>query len=273
MKRMLIPTSMLIASLSVAFFLYGRSSQISREKQMSWRHKEREIKSRLLAVPILLYHNIDGRGVFSVTGETLRSHFRLIRERGIKVIPLRELVNRLENPAPFDEKVVVITFDDGFPSMYSALLPMVREFRYPVTLFVYTDFIHNSGKRSLTWKQLKEMDSGWIDVQCHTISHQDLTAQGRDGYERGRRRLFNEIYLSKRMMELYLDKKIDYFAFPYGRYNLNIVNLCDVAGYKRVFSTDSGSNFITRDNFCLRRQHIKKSYSLALLENMIQKIR
>jgi hypothetical protein len=56
-------------------------------------------------------------------------------------------------------------------------------------------------------------DSGWIDVQCHTISHQDLTAQGRDGYERGRRRLFHEIYLSKRMMELYLDKKIDISPF------------------------------------------------------------
>ena len=62
----------------------------------SWRVKEKETQSRLLEVPILLYHNIDGKGVFSLTSETMRAHFELFRRKGIRIISLKELDRRLE---------------------------------------------------------------------------------------------------------------------------------------------------------------------------------
>ena len=67
-----------------------------------------------------------------------------------------------------------------------------------------------------------------------------------------------------------MNKKIDMFAYPYGKYDLSIIDLTVKAGYRRAFSTDYGSNIITRDNFCLRRQHIKNSYTLNYIESIIQ---
>jgi peptidoglycan/xylan/chitin deacetylase (PgdA/CDA1 family) len=235
-----------------------------------WKYKQKEAVSRLLSIPILLYHAIDARGPFSIDSATLRAHFQLLRDRNITVISLQELMERLENPVPFDRKVVVLTFDDGHPSMKTALLPLVKEFKYPVTLFVYTDYIYNRSTRGLTWSDLRDLDAEGIDIQSHTISHADLTDIHDDDSAEGRRKLFEEIYLSRRLMEFRLGKEISLFAFPYGRYNLQLIDLVRRAGYGRAFSTDYGSNIITRDNYCLRRQHIKRSYSLEFFESLIR---
>lgn len=238
---------------------------------MAWLHKDKEITSRLLAIPILLYHNIDGKGPFSIDAATLREHFQLIRDRNIRVVPLRELIHKLEHPAPYQEKVIAITFDDGYGSMYDKLLPLVREFRYPITLFVYSDNISLHSSKNLTWKRLRTLDCSGIDIQAHTISHSDLLQLSKKKNDpAARKKLFEEIYLSKRILELYLGKTIDLFAFPYGRYDLDIIDLTQKSGYRRAFSTDYGSNSITRDNFCLRRQHIKNSYSLGYIDNIIR---
>ena len=52
--------------------------------------------------------------------------------------------------------------------------------------------------------------------------------------------------------------------------NKRLIDLSKKSGYTRVFSTDYGSNVITRNNFCLRRHHIKKSYSMGHFEKIIE---
>jgi peptidoglycan/xylan/chitin deacetylase (PgdA/CDA1 family) len=239
-------------------------------KEIQWKEKEKESKSRLSTVPVLLYHDIDGKGIYSLTKETLKNHFQFLKDNNIKVIKLSELIKRLENPAPFTEKVIVISFDDGFFSMYTKLLPMVKEFDYPIALFVYTDNIYTGANKNITWSKLKKIEEAGIDVECHSMSHADLEELSANMSETAQRKLFREIYLSKRVIELYLNKTVDYFAFPYGRYNLKLIDFCRFSGYKRVFSTAYRANIITRDNYCLGRGHIKNNYSLDFIKEIIE---
>lgn len=270
MKKYKVPLLFVSAAFLAAAVLYLGVFQFKSGASMQWTQKEQQIRSRLLEVPILLYHNIDGAGDYSVSSDVLRQHFEMLRSENIKVISLKELVRRLENPSPFDQDVIVITFDDGYPSMYTKALSLVTEFNYPVTLFVYTDFIHTQPGLLLDWKSLLEMDSGLIDVQCHSISHTDLEALSEKGGAAARKQLFDEIFLSKRILEIVLEKEIEFFAFPYGRYNADILQLCLQAGYRRVFSTDYGVNIITADNYSLRRQHIKKEFSADFFRKIIR---
>jgi peptidoglycan/xylan/chitin deacetylase (PgdA/CDA1 family) len=269
-KNIYIVIASLCASLGVALIFYLGGFSLTKGSGLDWQYKDKEIFSRLLSIPILLYHNIDGRGPFSIDYTVLREHFRLIKKNGIGVVPLHELVGRLEHPIPFKEKGVVITFDDGYFSTYTLLLPLAKEFGYPVTEFVYCDAVAHRSSRSLTWDRLRTMDRNGIDIQSHSITHADLTELSGKNDQVSRKKLFEEIYLSRRIIELYLDKKVDFFAFPYGRYDLHLAKLAADAGYKRVFSTDYGSNIISRDNFCLRRSHIKSSYSLHYFKNLIR---
>jgi peptidoglycan/xylan/chitin deacetylase (PgdA/CDA1 family) len=239
-------------------------------KEIQWKEKEKESKSRLSTVPILLYHDIDGKGIYSLTKETLRIHFQFLKDNNIKVIKLSELIKRLENPAPFNDKVIVISFDDGFFSMYTKLLPMVKEFGYPITLFVYTDNVYTEASKNITWSKLKKIEDAGVTIECHSMSHPDLEELSAGKSENIQKKLFQEMYLSKRIIELYMNKTVDYFAFPYGRYNIKLIDFCRFSGYKRVFSTAYRSNIITRDNYCLGRGHIKNSYSLNFIKEIIE---
>jgi peptidoglycan/xylan/chitin deacetylase (PgdA/CDA1 family) len=250
-------------------FLFDAPS-FSVNRGIGWVLREKDVESRLLAVPIILYHNIDGKGAFSISAEALRGQFSMIRNLGIRIVPLRTLIERLETRRPFSDTVMVITFDDGFNAMYTKLLPIANEFRYPVTLFVYTDNIVRRGSKSLTWGKLRELDQSGVSVESHTLSHPDLAALSKKPGMESRKKLYEEIYLSKRVLELYLGRDVEMFAFPYGRYDLSLVDLCGLAGYKRVFSTDYGSNVVTRNNFCLRRQHIKNNYSIEYFISLIK---
>jgi len=270
MKNLTILILIMILSLGVSISVYLHLPDYSVNDSAGWIYREKEIRSRLLSIPILLYHNIDGAGIFSVDMKTLRAHFQLFKDKNISVISLKDLISRLEKPVSFKEKSIVITFDDGFLSMYSKLLPLAREFNYPVTLFVYTDFIYSNSRKLMTWEKLKIMDNDLINIQCHSISHADLTLYSRSDGIKSRKKLFNELYLSKRILELYLEKEINFFAYPYGRYDLKIIEMSLNAGYRRVFSTDYGSNVITRDNFCLSRQHIKSNFSIKKIESFIK---
>ena len=111
----------------------------------------------------------------------------------------------------------------------------------------------------------KQVKRGWLGVWMAGLD--ELRQINELPYQK---KLFEEIYLSKRMLELYLDKKINYFAFPFGRYNLNTIELCRNAGYDRVFSTDYGSNIITRNNYCLRRGHIKRDFSIEFIKQKVK---
>src|SRR5271157_1274249 len=179
MKNITILIVSLVAAAFISILLYLDDDIISESAGLEWKYKGRERNSRLLAVPILLYHNINGRGPFSINAVTLRRHFQLIKDRGIRVISLKELDRRLGNPEPSDERAVTITFDDGYYSMYSLLAPLAREYNYPITLFIHCDAIARVASKILTWDRLRMMEGQGLDIQAHSLSHIDLTKLSR----------------------------------------------------------------------------------------------
>lgn len=266
----ILSSSIIALSIYYLFYIDLNETDTIISRGINWRFKEKESISRFVSTPIILYHNINGKGLYSIDLDILRSHFKLFKELKINVITLTELLKKLENPVPYHEKVIVITFDDGFLSMYSKLLPLCKEFKYPITLFVYSNNIYIRAKRNLTWKHLRELEKNGIEIECHSMSHIDLNVLSKENTLKSKKRLYEEIYLSKRIIELYMKKKVKHFAFPYGRYNLKTIKLCQYSNYTKVFSTDYGSNIITRDNYCLRRTHIKKTFSFQFIENLVK---
>jgi hypothetical protein len=49
----------------------------------------------------------------------------------------------------------------------------MKEFGYPFTLFIYTQWV-NTGGKAISWAQLEEMRDAGVDIEAHTVSHHDL---------------------------------------------------------------------------------------------------
>ena len=134
------------------------------------------------------------------------------------------------------------------------------------TIFVITD---RRGKALSTnphfsWNQAKEMvDSGIIDIQSHTHSHQISTTLSD-------LELTYELMVSKRLVEQNIGKKCNVIAFPYGIAGERELNAAKLAGYKIInLVGEKGSNRKGDDLARLKRITI---YGTWTAQDVLEKI-
>lgn len=101
----------------------------------------------------------------------------LLQEHGYQTVSLEELIAFGENAAPLPENPVMITFDDGYESVYTLAYPILRELDmqavvFPVGVSVGKDTYKETGipiTPHFSWEQGAEMvASGVMSVQSHT---------------------------------------------------------------------------------------------------------
>jgi len=195
-----------------------------------------------VSVPILLYHRFgptvaDG---MTVTTPVFKSHMKFLHENGYKVIPLRQLVLWYQGkgaaPAP---KSVVIVEDDAHKTVYSEMLPIIRKYRYPVTIFVYPSSISNA-KYAMTWDQLRELKkSGLFDIQSHTYWHPNFKREKRTLATAAYDRLVMEQLLkSRKKLENEVGGPVDLLAWPFGIHDDHLLRKAQEAGFISTFSIE-----------------------------------
>jgi peptidoglycan/xylan/chitin deacetylase (PgdA/CDA1 family) len=193
-------------------------------------------------VPILLYHRFgptvaDG---MTITTTVFASHMKYLRDNGYTVIPLRQLVDHYRGKAPAPKpKSVVIVEDDAHKSVYSDMLPVIRKYGYPVTIFAYPSAISNA-KYAMTWDQLRELKkTGLFDVQSHTYWHPN--------FKRERKKLsasaldqlvMTQLRKSKARLQTELGGNVDMLAWPFGIYDDYLLAKASEAGYIATFTID-----------------------------------
>jgi peptidoglycan/xylan/chitin deacetylase (PgdA/CDA1 family) len=207
-------------------------------------------------IPILCYHRFGDHGDrLEVSEAQFREQLTYLKENNYRVIPLKHLQGFLRGEQALPKRAVVLTIDDGHRSIYETAFPLLKEFGYPVTLFVYTDFI---GKGGLRWKELEEMVAGGlVDVQPHSKSHDNLTKR-RFGEDRAhyQRRLRSEVNEPTALLRRKLNRKVISYAYPYGDTNQKIIDELRVNGLHLGLTVQPRSNPAFSYPYLLRRTMI-----------------
>src|SRR6478672_10470251 len=76
------------------------------------------------------------RGLF-ITPRLLTFQLHVLRLLGYRFLTLRDAIANADK----NEKIAVLTFDDGYADNVTAALPVLRKFNAPATVFVITDDI------------------------------------------------------------------------------------------------------------------------------------
>lgn len=193
-------------------------------------------------IPVLCYHNLSPTtvGSMNMTPQKFESEIKWLKDNGFNIIPLKEVVAYLEGQRPsLPSKPVVVSADDGWKSVYTYMLPIIKKYNIPVTLFIYPQTI-SAGKNALTWEQLSELkQTGLFDIQSHTYSHPNFKQMKRRlspvAYEKF---VHNELVNSKKILEDKLGSPITFLAWPFGIYNDYLEQAATNAGYAMAFSID-----------------------------------
>ena len=159
-------------------------------------------------------------------------------------------------PPGSTQKVCGQTFDDGYRSVYNIAYPILKKYGYSATFFIYTDYVGVS-THAITWDQLRRMKADGFEIGSHTLSHIDLTKKEKDeNFKTYLKRIETELHLSKKIIDTKLRQDTIFLAFPYGRYNKQVLNISKRFGYKAAVSVKRGSNPFYIDPLTLQRYQI-----------------
>ena len=129
-------------------------------------------------IPILMYHEIRDQydNMMCISQKEFSRQMGLLKRQNYKTISLARLKKGVENNEETNEKLVVITFDDGHEGVYSNAYPILRDNGFIATLYVvpswidgkemFTRRIGSTGKEIpleeqysafMSWENLKEL--------------------------------------------------------------------------------------------------------------------
>jgi peptidoglycan/xylan/chitin deacetylase (PgdA/CDA1 family) len=196
------------------------------------------------AIPVVCYHRFGHypeNDPYFVTPEEFRRQLSLIREEGYTPILASELEAGLAGQKPLPAKPILITVDDGYNDAIRQALPVLKEFGYKATLFVYPGFI--GSRFALTVAQLQQLRTEGWEIGSHSYTHPKLTKPlPGETAEKYSQRLHRELAGSRQQLQEWLGVPVDTLAYPYGLWNQTVADAARAAGYRLMFTVDQGTN-------------------------------
>ncbi len=186
---------------------------------------------------------------YAVTAEHLAGHFRWLRSQGYTVVSVEDVLSARAGGKPLPDRAVLLSFDDGFASVYTHVFPLLKAFDYPAIVSPVTSWIESDvaipyngealeQEDFLTWAQLREMhESGLVEVASHSHNlHRGIIAnpQGNelpaatarafrtDGYESAaehRARIHADLARSAELIETHVGQRPRVITWPYGAWH------------------------------------------------------
>lgn len=225
-------------------------------------------------VVIIMYHKIShlSEGLdaeWNVSPRLFEEHMEILAN-GFSVIALEDFYQCLVSQRQPPPRSVVITFDDGYASVFQHAFPVLRRYGFPATIFQSVQFTEEQRLfqwdeqtfgdrpelfehlRGLSWEEIGLMcASGLITMGSHTMSHPHL---GRLSPEEIR----YEVGESKRLLEQHTGREVTFFAFPggikrYGDISDTAIDLLIESGYKLACTSAVGRNTIQENHYNIKR--------------------
>ena len=226
---------------------------------------------------ILMYHNVDEKAGFNtVSAENFARQLQYVKEHW-QITDMDTYVRECRtNP-----RVATVTFDDAYSCIITHVLPIIQEFDIPITVFVpvfyigkYNEWDENLSdfKRIniLSWNELERLShDSHLTFGSHGMSH---TSFG----QLSEKQIESELKESKESLERHMQRKVDYFAFPYGQrkdFGCKTPELLYEVGYKAAMTTLWRRHNCNENPYLLRRIEVKPSDTLKDFQHYLtQKI-
>ncbi|MBN2870201.1 MAG: polysaccharide deacetylase family protein [Campylobacterales bacterium] len=193
-------------------------------------------------IPILCYHRFGPEVADSMTikNSAFAEQLAWLKANGYTVIPLDTAMRHLKGEVkPIPAKPVVITVDDGHKSVYSDMAPLVKQYKIPVTLFVYPSAISNA-KYAMSWEQLRELETTKLfRVESHTYWHPNFNHEKKKlsaaEYEKF---VDKQLAGAKKKLEERMGHEVKYLAWVFGIYDDELERKAAQAGYVSALTID-----------------------------------
>lgn len=163
----------------------------------------------------------------------------------------------------------IVTFDDGYGSVYSNALPLILKYKIKAINFISTDYVdgkadlatffkYKHSPKAITWKEVADMKSCGVEIGSHSCSHRAMSSLCYD-------ELKKEASASKLRIEDMTGSPVSYFSYPFGtarsfsRQTEEVLRAC---GFERAYLNTMGMDDSDNEPFRINRIRIYNSDNL-----------
>jgi peptidoglycan/xylan/chitin deacetylase (PgdA/CDA1 family) len=214
-------------------------------------------------VRVLTYHRFGHAAYdpFCVGPEVFQAQMRYLAESGL-AISLAELDAFLAGRKELPRGAVLVTVDDGLRSVYTEMLPVLRQYAIPAVAYVSPGLIRDRAgataacgptaagpEEYLTWDELARLAAGGVTIGSHGWTHRSLgqmtPPEAREEADR-----------SRRAIQERLGCWVTSFAYPFGTradFSPATARALIEAGYTTAFTSQHGAITTGADPIALPR--------------------
>ena len=204
----------------------------------------------------------------TISAQTLIKHFNWLKENGYNVISWQQVIDAENGKGTLPDNAVLLSFDDGYETMYNVVFPLLKAYNYPAVFAPVTGWLDTPENQKIayadkmldrsvfaTWAQVKEMEqSGLVEVASHTHNlHNGINANPSGSqlpaviapeYKNGKyetedaykNRLKSDFAHTVQTLVNHIGKKPRVMVWPYGQFNDVAVQIARQAGMPHYFS-------------------------------------
>jgi peptidoglycan/xylan/chitin deacetylase (PgdA/CDA1 family) len=239
----------------------------------------------------IAFHDVDDRaselGSDAVTSTRLLQFFDWLKGSGWTPVSLDDLAAAARGQRPLPDKAILITFDDGYKSLYTRVFPLLKIYRYPIVSALVGIWMEGEaggtvsygGDRRvprsnfITWAEAREMQaSGLVEFASHSYAlHRGVQANPQGSmtptavtwaydpatrrYEDDRQysaRIRADLARSRSQLAANLGRAPRAMVWPYGRYTGPGLEVAKQLGFSFSLTLEAEAAY-TSDLFAIHR--------------------
>ncbi|KGD92180.1 outer membrane N-deacetylase [Achromobacter sp. RTa] len=232
----------------------------------------------------LAYHDVEDedpdQGFLSVRTDRLVDQLAWLRENGYQAVSVDQILEARDGGKPLPDRAVLLSFDDGYRSFHTRVLPILKAYRWPALLAPVGMWMDTPAdkqvdfggspqprERFLDWNEIREISrSGLVEIAAHTdASHYGALANpqgntepaaairvydGRDRqYETERQfqaRMGRDVAAITEKIRRATGKAPRVWVWPYGAEGGSTLKIADEHGYRMALTLEDGPSRVSR---------------------------
>lgn len=192
----------------------------------------------MATLPVLMYHSVSRIAAgpmraLAVPAPVLTEQLSALSQAGYRLVGLTEAIERVR--ADPGERVVAVTFDDGFVDFLTAGLAVLDAVGARATLYlavahlgrpaVWMGAHTNEFGPLLHWDQVGEVAAAGVEIGNHNLIHAPMDVLGPGALDL-------QVRLSRELLRQHTQAPVASFAYPHGYHSARVRTAVARAGHR-----------------------------------------
>ena len=258
-----------------------------------------------VTLTILSYHEIADRGdalipQYAVSPANFAAQMQWLKASGHHFVSMSDVLASQSGKRPLPRDAVLVTFDDGYRSVYTQAFPILKAMKIPTVVALVgswldvangdVDFDGRPIPRTdlLSWEEIRAMThGGLVEIASHSYAlHRGIPGNPQGNLEPAattrqwlgsryedetayRRRVTADLRRNNQLLMARLGRRPRVIVWPYGRYNSETTRIAKSVGMPIGLTLDDGPNTTATPLHALRRVLVEQAMKLPDLQREI----